>query len=93
MDQTSKAWDREYEGGSSGCPEFNQCDGICPAITSQSLDVVVMLNSHHCLITKDRKRVLRKGSPAPGWKRNTEPRHPGLYCVKQRRILLCHHGF
>jgi len=125
MDQTSKAWDREYEGGSTcliyeplweivkdylrfcpsgrlldfGCgdgvyafllsemgysvlatdisaeaiqsaiqeqkrrklkgPEFHQYDGICPAITRQSLDVVVMLNSYHCLITKDRKRVLR----------------------------------
>jgi len=125
MDQIAKAWDREYEAGSTcpiyeplwaivkdylricpsgrlldfGCgggvyafllsemgysvlatdisaeaihlarqkqkrsevkgPKFYLCDGIYPTITSQSLDVVVMLNSYHCLSTKDRERILR----------------------------------
>jgi len=125
MDQTAKAWDGEYEGGSGGSiyeplweivreylimcpsgrlldfgcgdgayafllsemgysvlatdisaaaiqlasqrqqrkkrkdPKFLQCDGIYPSIKSQSLDVVVMLNSYHCLSTIDRKRILR----------------------------------
>jgi SAM-dependent methyltransferase len=45
---------RKLEG-----PEFYQCDGICPAIPSQSLDIVVMLNSYHCLRTAGRKRILR----------------------------------
>jgi SAM-dependent methyltransferase len=40
-------------------PEFYQCDGICPAIPSRSLDVVLMLNSYHCLGTMDRKCILR----------------------------------
>ena len=38
--------------------KFYQCDGIYPSITSQSLDVVVILNSYHCLSTTDRKRIL-----------------------------------
>jgi 2-polyprenyl-3-methyl-5-hydroxy-6-metoxy-1,4-benzoquinol methylase len=40
-------------------PKFYHCDGIYPAIVSQSLDVVVMLNSYHCLRRLDRERILR----------------------------------
>lgn len=39
--------------------EFYQCEGIYPAIRNQSLDIVVMLNSYHCLRKVDRQRVLR----------------------------------
>ena len=39
--------------------EFYHCDGIAPSITSKTLDVIVMLNSYHCLRTVERKRVLR----------------------------------
>jgi 2-polyprenyl-3-methyl-5-hydroxy-6-metoxy-1,4-benzoquinol methylase len=40
-------------------PKFYQCDGIYPTIPSHSLDVVVMLNSYHCLSTIDRRRIIR----------------------------------
>ena len=38
--------------------EFHQCDGIDPAIPDESIDVVVMLNSYHCLRKMDRRRIL-----------------------------------